>query len=65
MWSKVVRAILDEFYSYPLPIFYEEKEPQNYFSYEHFKIRSFRGLEAVELDFAKNDLTLLLGLRPC
>jgi predicted ATP-dependent endonuclease of OLD family len=62
VWSKVVRAILDEFYSYPLPIFYEEKEPQNYFSYEHFKIRSFRGLEAVELDFAKNDLTLLLGL---
>ena len=61
-WTKAIIAILDEFYSDPLPIFHEEKDPQNYFSYTHFKVRSFRGLEAVELDFAKNDLTLLLGL---
>lgn len=61
-WTKAAVAILSEFYSEPLPIFHEEKEPQNYFSYSHFKVRSFRGLDSVELDFAKNDLTLLLGL---
>ena len=60
--TKIALAILDEFYSDPLPMFYEEKDPQNYFSYEHFTVRSFRGLETVQLDFAKNDLTLLLGL---
>lgn len=61
-WTKAAVAILTEFYSDPLPIFHEEKEPQNYFSYTHFKVRSFRGLDEVQLDFAKNDLTLLLGL---
>lgn len=60
--TKTALAIIAEFYSDPLPIFYEEKDPQNYFSYEHFKVRSFRGLNSVELDFAKNNLTLLLGL---
>jgi len=61
-WTKAVVAVLSEFYSDPIQIFHEEKDPQNYFSYTHFKVRSFRGLERVELDFAKNDLTLLLGL---
>lgn len=61
-WTKAVLAILSEYYSDPLPIFHEEKEPQNYFSYVNFKVKSFRGLNSVELDFAKNDLTLLLGL---
>ena len=60
--TKAVLTVLSEFYRDPLPIFYEEKEPQNYFSYTHFSVRSFRGLEAVDLDFKKNDLTLLLGL---
>lgn len=61
-FTKAVLAILAEYYSDPLPIFYEEKEPQNYFSYTHFSVRSFRGLNSVDLDFKKNDLTLLLGL---
>jgi predicted ATP-dependent endonuclease of OLD family len=61
-WTKAVVAILTEYYSDPLPIFHEEKDPQNYFSYSHFKVRSFRGLDEVDLDFAKNDMTLLLGL---
>ena len=62
IWTKAIVSVLNEFYSDPLPIFHEEKEPQNYFSYTHFKVRSFRGLDSVDLDFAKNDLTLLLGL---
>lgn len=60
--TKAVLAVLAEYYVDPLPIFHEEKEPQNFFSYTHFKVSSFRGLDSVELDFAKNDLTLLLGL---
>ena len=42
-WTKAIIAILIEFYSDPLPIFHEEKDPQNYFSYTHFKVQSFRG----------------------
>lgn len=61
-WTKAVLAILSEYYVEPLPIFHEEREPENYFSYTHFKVKSFRGLDTVDLDFAKNDLTLLLGL---
>lgn len=60
--TKAVLAVLAEYYVDPLPIFQEEKEPQNFFSYKNFKVNSFRGLDSVELDFAKNDLTLLLGL---
>lgn len=51
-----------EYYSDPLPIFVEEKEPENFFSYKGFRIQGFRGLEDVSLSFHKNDLMLLLGL---
>ncbi len=61
-WTKAIVAILSDYYSDPLPIFHEEKEPENYFSYARFTVQSFRGLDHVELDFGKNDLTLLLGL---
>jgi predicted ATP-dependent endonuclease of OLD family len=55
-------ATLAEFYSDPLPIFIEDKEPDNFFSYQSFRIQRFRGLEDVSLDFSKNELMLLLGL---
>lgn len=57
MWDLIL-----EFYSDPLPIFFEEKEPENFFSYKRFRIQNFRGLEDVSLDFSKNELILLLGL---
>ena len=60
--TRAIRAEISQYYSDPLQLFYEEKEPENYFSYTHFSVRSFRGLEGVDLDFARNDLTLLLGL---
>lgn len=55
-------SYLEEYYSVPLPIFVEDKEPENYFSYKSFEIKGFRGLEDVSLDFYKNELMLLLGL---
>jgi len=54
--------ILTEYYSEPLQIFFEEKEPEKYFSYKSFRIKKFRGLADVSLNFKKSDLTLLLGL---
>lgn len=53
---------LSEFYSYPLNLFFDEKEPENFFSYKSFDIHGFRGLEKVAVNFSKNDLVLLLGL---
>jgi len=62
----IVKVVLDffrEFYVDPLPIFFDkEKEPENYFSYDHFQVRGFRGLEDVSLDLTKDALILLLGL---
>lgn len=57
-----VLDIIREFYSIPLKIFLDEKEPENYFSYRSFEVQNFRGLEDVSLNFSKNDLLLLLGL---
>ena len=59
--AELIEAIA-EFYSDPLPIFTEEKDPETFFSYKSFRIQGFRGLEDVSLNFHKNDLMLLLGL---
>lgn len=62
----ILKAMLDAWFAYytdPLPIFYgQEKEPENFFSYSGFRLRSFRGLDDITLDFSKNELILLLGL---
>lgn len=58
---KVLENLID-FYSFPLAVFREEKEPQPSLSYRSFHIRNFRGLADVRLSFARNDLILLLGL---
>jgi predicted ATP-dependent endonuclease of OLD family len=61
----MLRWMLDlvaEYYTDPLPIFMEEKEPENFFSYRRFEVKNFRGLEDVAIDFSKNELILLLGL---
>lgn len=55
-------SYLEEFYSVPLPIFVEEKEPETFFAYKSFHVKWFRGLGDVSLDFHKNALILLLGL---
>lgn len=54
--------LIAEYYTDPLPIFMDEKEPENFFSYRRFEVKNFRGLEDVAIDFSKNELILLLGL---
>ena len=51
-----------EWYRFCVPIFFGEKETENYFSYKSIEIKGFRGLSHVSLNFSKNDLVLLLGL---
>lgn len=53
---------VEEFYRFSVPIFFKEKEAENYFSYKSIEIKGFRGLSHVSLNFSKNDLVLLLGL---
>ena len=50
------------FYLYRVPLFHEEKETENYFTYKSFKVVQFKGLKKVSLNFSRNDLVLLLGL---
>ncbi|HEY8602819.1 ATP-dependent nuclease [Tsuneonella suprasediminis] len=54
--------VLSTYNKVVLKEFYEEKEPQTYFSYQDFRIRNFRGLEDVSITFNKDELVLLLGL---
>ncbi|HEY8963777.1 MAG TPA: AAA family ATPase [Alphaproteobacteria bacterium] len=58
----MIDQILLDFYRYNISLFFEEKEPENYFSYKGFYIQGFRGLDNVTVNFSKNDLVLLLGL---
>lgn len=60
-FEKIVSAAT-EFYLTPLKLFFEEKEPESYFSYEGFEISDFRGVKTVRIEFSKNELVLLLGL---
>ena len=50
------------FYRYPVPLFTDEKETENYFTYKSMDIRGFKGLDHVSLNFSRNDLVLMLGL---
>lgn len=61
--TDVVADIVKAFYRFTFAIFLDhEKEPENFFSYESFRVQNFRGLLDVSLGFSKNDLILLLGL---
>ena len=51
-----------EFYRFPVPLFSDEKETENYFTYKSMDVRRFKGLDHVSLNFSRNDLVLMLGL---
>lgn len=61
-WTKMAIEALNSFNRFVIKEFYEEKEPEQHFTYEGFRIRSFRGLEDVSVSFSKDELVLLLGL---
>ena len=58
IWKK----IYGPFYLYEVPLFHEEKEAENYFTYKNIEVERFKGLKRVSLNFSRNDLVLLLGL---
>ena len=61
-WTKAVLDALTDYNKVVVKEFYEEKDPQTFFSYEEFRIRKFRGLDDVSISFTKDELVLLLGL---
>ena len=50
------------FYEIPLSFFPSTKEPRENFSFKKFTLENFRGIKNISLNFARNDLVLLLGL---
>ena len=54
--------LIDQFYRFYAPIFNQEKDTENYFTYKSIEARGFKGLDRVSLNFSRNDLVLLLGL---
>jgi energy-coupling factor transporter ATP-binding protein EcfA2 len=61
-WTRAAIEALNSFNKYVVKELYEEKEPEQHFAYEAFRIQGFRGLEDVSVSFAKDALVLLLGL---